>query len=77
MWVAPAARRSGAGRELVDAVAEWGRTWGARRVVLWVVAGNEPAMRFYDRIGFHSLDVGPDAQAGYSYGAIAMDRPID
>jgi hypothetical protein len=45
--------------------------------VLWVVAGNEPAMRFYDRIGFHVLDVGPDAQSGYSYGAIAMDRPID
>jgi GNAT superfamily N-acetyltransferase len=77
MWVASAARRSGTGSQLVDAVANWGREWGARRVVLWVIAGNEAAMRFYDRIGFKVLDAGPDAQSGYAYGAIAMDRPID
>jgi GNAT superfamily N-acetyltransferase len=77
MWVAPAARRGGSGRQLVDTVADWGREWGAHRVVLWVIAGNEPAMRFYHRIGFRILDVGPDAQSGYAYGAIAMDRPID
>jgi RimJ/RimL family protein N-acetyltransferase len=76
MWVAPAARLSGAGRTLVDAVAHWGASWGARRVVLWVVAGNEPAMRFYDRIGFHIQREGPDAESGYAYGAIAMERPM-
>jgi RimJ/RimL family protein N-acetyltransferase len=75
MWVAPAARRSGAGRALVQAVDDWGRTWGATRVVLWVIAGNEPAMRFYDRIGFHVQRTGPDADSGYAYGAIAMERP--
>jgi RimJ/RimL family protein N-acetyltransferase len=77
MWVAPSARRSGTGSQLVDAVADWGREWGARRVVLWVIAGNEAAMRFYDRIGFKVLDAGPDAQSGYAYGAIALDRAID
>jgi RimJ/RimL family protein N-acetyltransferase len=75
MWVAPAARRSGAGRALVQAVDDWGQTWGATRVVLWVIAGNEPAMRFYDRIGFRVQRTGPDADSGYAYGAIAMERP--
>jgi RimJ/RimL family protein N-acetyltransferase len=75
MWVAPAARRSGAGRALVQAVDDWGRAWGATRVVLWVIAGNEPAMRFYDRIGFRVQRTGPDADSGYAYGAIAMERP--
>jgi RimJ/RimL family protein N-acetyltransferase len=76
MWVAPAARRTGAGRALVQAVEDWGRSWGATRVVLWVVAGNEPAMRFYDKIGFKVQSSGPDAESGYAYGAIAMERPI-
>lgn len=75
MWVAPLARRSGAGRALVQAVDDWGATWGATRVVLWVIAGNESAMRFYDRIGFHAQQTGPDAESGYAYGAIAMERP--
>ena len=75
MWVAPSARRSGAGRALVQAVSDWGVSWGATRVVLWVVAGNEAAMRFYERIGFRTQHNGPDAESGYAYGAIAMERP--
>jgi len=76
MWVAPAARRIGAGRTLVQAVDDWGKSWGATRVVLWVIAGNESAMRFYDRIGFKVQNSGPDAESGYAYGAIALERPI-
>jgi GNAT superfamily N-acetyltransferase len=76
MWVSPSARRTGAGRDLVAAVEAWGRGWGAQRVVLWVIAGNESAMRFYDRIGFRILQSGPDAESGYAYGAIAMERSI-
>ena len=76
MWVAPSARRTGAGRALVQAVEDWARRWGATRVVLWVIAGNESAMRFYHRIGFQVLRSGQDAEAGYAYGAIAMERPI-
>jgi RimJ/RimL family protein N-acetyltransferase len=77
MWVAPSARLAGAGRALVEAVSAWGGEWGAKRVVLWVVAGNEPAMRFYDRIGFRTQRDGPDAESGYAYGAIAMERPTE
>jgi GNAT superfamily N-acetyltransferase len=74
MWVAPEARRLGVGSALVDAVQDWGTSWGARRVVLWVLAANEPAMRFYDRIGFTLLSDGPDAESGRAYGAFAMER---
>lgn len=74
MWVAPEARRLGVGAMLVDAVQEWGTSWGADRVVLWVLAANEPAMRFYDRIGFSILNDGPDAESGRAYGAFAMER---
>ncbi len=36
---------------------------------------NEPAMRFYDRIGFTLLSDGPDVESGRAYGAFAMERP--
>ncbi len=74
MWVAPEARRLGVGASLVDAVQDWGATWGAERVVLWVMAANETAMRFYDRIGFSLLSSGPDAESGRAHGAFAMER---
>jgi len=74
MWVAPKARGSGTGRALVQAVEDWGRGWSAERVVLWVIGGNEGAIRFYDRIGFRLLPTGPDADSGRLYGALAMER---
>jgi GNAT superfamily N-acetyltransferase len=76
MWVAPAARRLGVGRALLDCVDEWARGWGARRVVLWVIGGNDGARHFYARIGFELVDSGPDAESGAAYGAVAMTRPI-
>jgi GNAT superfamily N-acetyltransferase len=77
MWVAPEARRAGAGRLLVDAVSAWAAGWGGRRVILWVFGANEGALRFYERIGFHVLSDGPDVESGRAYGALAMERPID
>ena len=74
MWVAPEARLLGVGAMLVNAVQEWATSWGAKRVVLWVLAANEPATRFYDRIGFTVLKDGPDAESGRHYGAFAMER---
>lgn len=76
MWVAPAARRHGVGRALVQGVADWGAGWGARNVILWVVAGNEEARAFYERIGFGVVTDGPDADSGAAYGALAMSRPV-
>lgn len=74
MWVAPRARRLGTGRALVQAVEDWGRGWGASRVVLWVIDGNQSAIRFYERIGFSHVRTGPDAESGRLYGALAMER---
>lgn len=76
MWVAPGARRGGVGVALIDAVAEWARGWGAQRIVLWVFGANEGALRFYERIGFHVLPEGPDAESGRAFGALAMELPI-
>jgi GNAT superfamily N-acetyltransferase len=75
MWVDPGARRLGVGRALVDAIQDWAEAWGAQRVVLWVLAANEPAGRFYDRIGFSILNEGPDAISGHAWGAFTMQRP--
>lgn len=60
MWVAPAHRGRGIGRELLDAVIEWARAAGARAVELGVTCGNTPASRLYARAGFvPASDPGP------------------
>jgi len=76
MWVAPAARRAGVGAALIGAVARWARGWGGQRMVLWVFGANDGALRFYERIGFHVLAEGPDAESGRAFGALAMELPI-
>lgn len=52
MWVDPALRRRGAAHALVEAVAEWARDQGARRLELWVTRKNTPARTLYLRSGF-------------------------
>ena len=76
MWVAPDARRHGIGRALVQAVSDWGRSWAASRVILWVISGNDGAISFYESIGFRAQPAGPDAASGRLYGALAMERSV-
>ncbi|MGK5739127.1 N-acetyltransferase family protein [Micromonospora sp. URMC 103] len=52
LWVHPDARGRGVGDALVDAVARWAREAGADRLRLAVAAGNEAAVRLYERQGF-------------------------
>ena len=59
MWVAPAARRAGAGRALVDAIAAWARSRGATRLVLNVTQGNTAAEQLYERAGLRFTDDAP------------------
>ena len=52
MWVAPAHRRAGVGRELVGAVLDWARGHGVDDVRLTVTSSNDAAIGFYRRLGF-------------------------
>lgn len=52
MWVAPEVRGQGVGEALIDAVVEWARASGARRLLLDVGDHNRPAIDLYARMGF-------------------------
>ena len=54
MWVDPDARCQGIGRELLEAVADWGEIAGARRLRLAVTNSDEsePAAVMYRGLGF-------------------------
>ncbi len=52
MWTAPSSRQQGIGRMLVDEVAAWARERGASTLWLCVTSSNQPAMLFYQRLGF-------------------------
>jgi ribosomal protein S18 acetylase RimI-like enzyme len=52
MWVDPTFRRGGAGARLVDTANRWLAEQGAERINAWVTETNEPALRFYETLGF-------------------------
>lgn len=55
MWVAPTCRGHGIGQALVERAIEWARNQGARRMLLTVACGNDPARRLYQRAGFVAI----------------------
>ena len=52
MWTAPTHRQRGIGRLLVNEVLNWARGRNARILQLMVTSNNEPAICFYQRLGF-------------------------
>jgi ribosomal protein S18 acetylase RimI-like enzyme len=52
MWTAPTHRERGIGRRLVNEVFKWARGRNARILQLMVTSNNQPAIRFYQRLGF-------------------------
>jgi ribosomal protein S18 acetylase RimI-like enzyme len=52
MWTAPTHRQRGIGRLLVSEVLHWSRGRNARILQLMVTSNNEPAISFYERLGF-------------------------
>jgi ribosomal protein S18 acetylase RimI-like enzyme len=52
MWTAPEFRHRGVGRLLVDAVTAWAVSRGVLVLRLMVTSCNEPAMAFYESLGF-------------------------
>ena len=62
MYVAPSARRHGAGQRLVQAVLDGARARGDLRLVqLTVTQGNDSAQALYKRCGFKTFGVEPMA----------------
>jgi 1-phosphofructokinase family hexose kinase len=57
MWVEPAARGRGLGRELVEAVAAWALERGADELELGVTEGNDAAEALYRAAGFTDTGV--------------------
>ncbi len=52
MWVAPSHRKMGIGRLLINQILTWARSRGIRALKLDVTSNNEPAIRFYQSLGF-------------------------
>jgi len=52
MWTAPTHRQRGIGRLLVNEIIDWARERRARTLRLMVTCNNEPAIKFYERLGF-------------------------
>jgi len=75
MWVAPEARRTGAGGALVDAIVAWASARGARTMRTAVTLGNDGAARLYERAGFRNT--GLLEPLGHSDAEIAvLERPL-
>lgn len=76
MWTAPTHRQRGIGRLLVDEVLNWARARRAHILQLMVTSNNEPAIRFYQRLGFTRTgrtEPYPNDSAVIEY---EMSRPI-
>jgi ribosomal protein S18 acetylase RimI-like enzyme len=52
MWTAPTHRQQGIGRLLVDKIRSWAYLRSARTLQLMVTSSNDPAISFYQRLGF-------------------------
>jgi ribosomal protein S18 acetylase RimI-like enzyme len=50
--VAPGARGTGLGRELMQAAEAWAHDWGIPKLMLMVRADNSAARGFYERLGY-------------------------
>ena len=61
MYVAPESAGQGVGRALMEALVAHARAEGIASLVLTVTAGNAHAQRLYERAGFRSFGVEPDA----------------
>jgi ribosomal-protein-alanine N-acetyltransferase len=78
--VAPAARRQGLGRRLLDAAMRQARSEGADTVHLEVAASNAPALRLYEQAGFERSGLRRNYYArpnGAAEDAVLMRRALN
>lgn len=55
----PAFRRQGVGRQIYTAFEGWAKQNGAKRICLGVIKQNQPAYRFWQSLGFETLEERP------------------
>ncbi len=76
-YVAPRAQGQGVGSALWQAALAWCLDQGYREVGLWVIAGNAPAVRFYQRCGFRDRELDQNFEiAGQPLVEKLMARPL-
>jgi GNAT superfamily N-acetyltransferase len=76
MWVEPAARGRGLGRELVEAVAAWALGRGADELELGVTEGNAAADALYRSAGFTATGVVEPLRDGSSLTLQVLRRSL-
>ncbi len=76
MWMAPAARRRGVGRQLVEIVLEWADERHPPSVELWVTRGNDGALALYRSCGFEVTGEVEPSLADPCREEIRMRRPM-
>ena len=68
IYVDEAARRLGAGRQLLHAAVDWIRSKGRSQVVLWTKTQNEHAKNLFTRLGFRATMTEMTFDAGSGQG---------
>ncbi|MGE0651400.1 MAG: N-acetyltransferase family protein [Alphaproteobacteria bacterium] len=76
MWVDPAVRRQGLGRQLMGAVFDWAREQDLKAIGLWAPAQVPAALAFYGRMGFHETGGRGPLRAGSDLGIIELSRDV-
>lgn len=76
LWVDPAARGTGLGARLIDAVADWARELGRARLDLSVTTNNEAAAALYGRTGFAPTGRVRPLPADPSRTEVFLTRPL-
>jgi GNAT superfamily N-acetyltransferase len=56
VWIRPEHRGTGAAASLVRTVADWAARSGGMQITAWVTQGNVRAERFYNKIGFATME---------------------
>jgi SAM-dependent methyltransferase/GNAT superfamily N-acetyltransferase len=74
MWVDPAARGEGLGRQLVETVVRWAAGFGADRLELCVTEANGPAMSLYRSAGFEPTGVSDELRPGSGIRTVTLRR---
>ena len=76
MWVDPSVRRQGIGAGLVEAVADWARAGGARRLRARVTEDSGPAVSLYGRTGFFPTSRREQLRPGSDRMTLTMERAL-